>query len=746
MSEDSRLDDRVRSSATSVQQPLAASPAAEPPHSVHSGFKALTAVARHLGLDWSLPRLIHLYGGNEEPDAEHLARAARAEGLKAAVHHVDWPRLHRFATLAPFLVRLSTGAYFVVLRIMAPPSPAGSPEEAILLFNPCVPEAGAFQVGRDEFLAYWTGEIILLKRIYKISDTNRPFSLGWFIPEFWRQRDLLRNIVIAALAMHVLALAVPIFFQIVIDRVLVYLTSATLIVISIGVGIAIVFDAILNWLRGYFVLTAASRIDIRLARQTFRHLMGLPISFFEASLAGVVTKHMQQGTQIREFLTGRLLMTLLDLPALLVFLPLMAWYSIRLTLVVLAVTALLAGVIALMLGPYRRKLRNLYQAEAQRQSLLVESIHGMRTIKSLNLESRREQTWDDAAAEAVRTYLQVGKISLAANTFSQFIDRALTVTIVIVGALLVFGGNLSVGGLVAFNMLSSRVVSPMLQLIGLLNNYQEAVMSVNMLGEIMNRPIENSGQRGLTPPVKGEIEIDGVTFRYPGTDRPALRDFSARIPAGSMLGLVGRSGSGKTTFSALLQGLYYPDQGAVRLDGHDIRDIDLAYLRSQSGVVPQEPFLFRGSVKDNIRMGNPGASFEDIVVAARLAGADEFIQQLPLRYDTELEEGAVNLSGGQKQRLSIARALLRRPRIMIFDEATSALDPESEGIVVRNLKQIARGRTTIVISHRLRTIRDADAIIVMDAGTVADIGTHAQLIARNGLYRQLWSQQTAQPA
>jgi ATP-binding cassette subfamily B protein len=708
-----------------------------------TGLKGLSAIARHMGLDWSLARLLHAHGRDREPDSEELARAARTEGLRAFVHKLDWARLQRFSQLTPLLARLNNGAYVVVLQTAAQTDASG---EAVVMFNPRAPEANLFPVPRAEFTEHWTGEIILLKRIYKLTDTNRRFALGWFVPEFWRQRDLLRNVVIAALAMHVLALAVPVFFQIVIDRVLVYLSISTLIVVAVGVSIAILFDAILGWLRGYFVLRTASRIDIRLARASFQHLMGLPIGFFEASLAGVVTKHMQQGTQIREFLTGRMLTTLLDLPALVIFLPLMAWYSLWLTGVVLVVTLVLAGIIAAMIGPYRRRLKHLYEAEAQRQSLLVESVHGMRTVKSLNLEPRRQEAWDSAAAEAVRTYVQVGKISLFAGSVSQFIERALTVIIVVVGAFLVFRHDLTVGGLVAFNMLSSRVTSPVLQLIGLLNHYQEALMSVEMLGEIMNRPVEMDQRRGLTPALRGDIELDRVTFRYPNTEQPALRDFSARIPAGSMIGIVGRSGSGKTTLSALLQGLYYATEGAIRIDGHNIRDIDLAYLRSQSGVVPQDPFLFRGTIRDNIRMGEPTAGFEDIVRAARMAGADEFIQQLPKRYDTELEEGAVNLSGGQKQRLSIARALLRRPRIIIFDEATSALDPESEAVVVRNLTEIARGRTTIVISHRLQTIRDADIIFVLDEGRLADSGTHAALLARNPVYRQLWSQQMGRPA
>ncbi len=720
--------------------PAQAAPACE-----QSGLKALSAVARHMGLDWSLVRLLHVHGKDREPDAGELVRIAQAEGLKASVRRIDWTRLERFQKLAPFLVRLNNGGYFVVLKTgAAAKAPDGG--EQVVLFNPLVPEANLFAVPREEFLGHWTGDIVLLKRVFSLDDTNRRFGLGWFVPEIWRQRVLLRNVVIAALAMHVLALAVPIFFQIVIDRVLIYLSLSTLVVISIGVGLAILFDSAFNWLRGYFVLRTASRIDIRLARSTFRHLMSLPISFFETARAGVVTKHMQQGVTIREFLTGRLLTTLLDFPALIIFLPLMAWYSVGLTIVVFLVTLLLGGVIAVMLGPYRRRLRRLYRAEAQRQSLLVESVHGMRTVKSLNLEARREESWDNAAAEAVRTYVQVGKISLAASTFSQFVEKLLTVTIVIVGAFLVFDGKLTVGGLVAFNMLSSRVVSPVLQVIGLLSNYQETMMSVEMLGEVMNRPGENIGQRGLTPPLSGAIEFEHVTFRYPGTEKPALRDVSLKLPAGTMVGIVGRSGSGKTTLSALLQGLHHAGEGSVRIDGHNIRDLDLAYLRGQSGVVPQDPFLFRSSIKDNIRMGLATASFEEVVQAARLAGADEFIQELPQRYDTELEEGAVNLSGGQKQRISIARALLRRPRIIIFDEATSALDPESEAVVVRNLKQMAKGRTTIVISHRLQTVRDADTIIVLDNGGVNDMGTHSQLLERNFVYRQLWSQQHARPA
>ncbi|MBV9331276.1 MAG: ATP-binding cassette domain-containing protein, partial [Alphaproteobacteria bacterium] len=299
---------------------------------------------------------------------------------------------------------------------------------------------------------------------------------------------------------------------------------------------------------------------------------------------------------------------------------------------------------------------------------------------------------------------------------------------------------------VAFNMLAGRVTGPILQMVGLVHYVQEAMMSVKMLGEIMNRPVERNLSSGLTSPVEGEITLEKVTFRYPGVQRPTLDRISVNIPAGSLVGIVGRSGSGKTTLSLLLQGLYFPEEGQVRIDGQNIRDFDLSYLRGHIGVVPQDPFLFRGTVRDNIRIARATASFEEIARAAQLAGAAAFIEELPQGYDTVLEENGANLSGGQKQRVSIARALLRQPPILILDEATSALDPESEALVVRNLAAIASGRTTIVISHRLQTIRGAHSILVMDEGRIVDSGSHDQLLTRNLIYRQLWTQQAGRPA
>ena len=470
--------------------------------------------------------------------------------------------------------------------------------------------------------------------------------------------------------------------------------------------------------------------------------MALPIAFFEQRTAGVVTRNLQQVEKVRQFLTGRLLGTLLDATVLLVFLPVLFFYSAPLTAVVLAFAALMGLALLLLMPAYSRRLRRLYEAEGQRQAMLVESVQGIRTIKSLALERQRAAQWDASSASAVGLHLQVGRISVPAQVILHLLERALTVAVIGVGALLVFEQRLSMGALIAFQILSGRVSGPLVQLVSLIHEFQDASLSLKMIGDVMQHPAEaDGGQSTMTPTVHGRVEFAGVTFRYPGYQRPSLDDISFNLPAGKTLGVVGRSGSGKTTLTRLLLGMYTPDQGVVRLDGTDIRNIDLQHLRRRVGIVLQDSFLFRGSVRDNIAIGVPLASFEDIVRCAQLAGADEFIERLPRGYDTIVEENGVNLSGGQRQRLAIARALLPDPRVLILDEAASALDPESEAIVLDNLDRIADGRTVVMISHRLTTLTGADAIMVMHQGRIVDAGRHDELLKRCKPYQSLWRQQ-----
>ena len=725
-------------------------PAVEMEPDLQTGLRGLVAVAQYHGIDLSFERLRDSLTSPGEPPAEQLAAIARREGMHSAAKKMNWSQLKALGSSTPFLARLSNSRYVVITHapsIFAARTEAGTETtpESVLILNPRSAETGLFPVERALFESHWTGEIVLLKRNFKLGEERSRFDIGWFVPEFWRQRHIFKNVILAAVAINFLALAVPLFFQLVIDRVLIHMSLSTLEVLTIGVGIAVLFHSILTWLRSYFTLHASAKMDIRLARQSFMHLMGLPIDYFEHVPAGVVAKNIQQASIIREFLTGRALMTLLDLPILLIFLPLLLFYSIPLTLVVLLATMLLGGLVAAMIGPFRSRLQKLYTAEAERQSLLVESIHGMRTVKALGLEARQQRAWEDSAAAVATTSLEVGAISQSANALSSLIEKALTILVVVIGAFIVFHGKMTVGQLVAFQMLSGRVIGPILQLIGLVHQMQEVLLSVRMLGDVMNRPVERNLGHGLAPSFRGRIDFENVTFRYPGSQRPALDNVSFSIPAGCLVGIVGKSGSGKTTLSALLQGLYTASEGVVRIDGHDSRVLDKSILRRQLAVVAQDSFLFRGTVKENIQIGCPYATLQEVIEAAQLAGAGGFIEELPQGYETTLEESGANLSGGQRQRLSIARAVLRRAPILLFDEATSALDPDTEAIVVKNLARFARGRTTIIISHRLQTIRSADTILVLDQGKIVDQGDHETLLGRNFIYSQLWSQQMGRP-
>jgi ATP-binding cassette subfamily B protein len=472
--------------------------------------------------------------------------------------------------------------------------------------------------------------------------------------------------------------------------------------------------------------------------------LSLPIEYFETTTAGVVTRHMQQVEKIRSFLTGKMFFTVLDTTSLLLFLPILFTYSAKLAMITLAFTFLIGCVVAAMVPVFQRRLNDLYQAEGERQSMMVETIHGMRTVKALAIEPAQRRMWDQRSAQSINMHFRVGKIAITGAAITDLLGKLLPVVIIVVGSQEVFDQTLSVGALIGFQMISGRVVAPLIAIVGLVNEYQETALSVRMLGEVMNRPSEGRASAGgLRPTLDGEITFDNVTFRYPGSSVAALDGASFTIPAGSIVGIVGRSGSGKTTLTKLIQGLYGVQEGVVRFDRTDAREIELAHLRRQIGVVLQENFLFRGTVRDNIAMAKPESTFEEIVAAAEAAGAAEFVERLPLGYNTLLEENASNLSGGQKQRLSIARALLTKPRILILDEAASALDPESEAIFINNLTRIAVGRTVVMISHRLSTLVNAHAILVMQHGSLMDSGKHSELLTRCETYQQLWNQQTS---
>jgi subfamily B ATP-binding cassette protein HlyB/CyaB len=699
-----------------------------------SALECLVAVARYHGVDMSIDRLKHDFALAENDPIERLLPSiARKIGFRAKALKLKWRDLGRLGEAYPIIVRLADGK-----RVIA----VGMRDEKLGIVDPTSKQPEVTTFDKEMFCRNWKGEALLLRRNYAFADETRPFGFAWFLPEILRNAGSFRDIVIAAIMLQVLALALPIFIQITIDKVLVHQAYTTLYVLAAGVSLAVVFDAAFNYLRRSLLVYTSARIDVRTSTRTFERLLSLSIDFFERVSAGVITKHMQQVEKIREFLTGRLLLTLLDATSLLVIVPLLFMYSKALATLVLGFSAFTAGVIAGLVPIYRRRLRALYEAEGQRQAYLVETIHGMETVKALATEPLRRREWDTRCAQAAQSHFRVGRISTGAQAVIGLLEKLLMVAVIGFGAQLVFDGHMTVGALIAFNMLSGRVTGPLGQIVSLVHSYQEAGLSVRMLGEIMNRRPERSpGIRGLRAPIAGHVEFDHVTFRYSESAPPALDDVSLTVRPGEVFGIVGRSGSGKTTLTRLIRAMYSLQLGSVRIDGHDVREIDLSHLRSQVGVVLQQCFLFRGTVRENIGSTKPDATLEEIIAAATASGADEFVRNLAQGYDTLLEEGGINLSGGQQQRIAIARALLRQPRILILDEATSALDPESEAILQANLAEIAKGRTVIIVSHRLSSLVTADKIVVLDRGRLVDQGPHDELMSRCTTYRHLWNQQ-----
>jgi ATP-binding cassette subfamily B protein len=707
---------------------------------INTALVCFSIVAKEHNIDLTQERLQHEYNlGHEEVAQETLLRMSKDHGLRAKVLKLDWSGLMNLNKAYPAIARLESGRHVVVVGAISD----NLEQQAIACYDPLSFSGGGhLRMTREEFVSLWTGEIFILKRVYKLRDETQPFSLRWFIPEILRQKTAFVDIAFAVLFINIIALVTPVFFQIVIDKVLVNEAFTTLQVLGFGMTAMLIVNGCLDFLRDYLLLHATNKIDLRVTSRTFRHMLNLPLDFFEKVTAGVLTKHMQQTANIRGFLTGSVFLTMLEATSLFIFLPFLFFYSFQLTAIVLVFTLLIAAVILVLIAPFKRRLNALYDAEGDRQAMLVETINGMPTVKAMAIEPLLRGQWEQKVARAISMQFRVGKISITAKSLTQFLERLMTVILIWVGASHVFSGLLTIGALIAFQMLAGRVTSPLVRLVGLIHQYQEAALSVEKLGMVMNaKPERGTSRHGTRPSLKGDIVLDRVNFRYAPGLPDALKELSLTIPAGTTLGIVGPSGSGKTTLTRLLQKAYFPSSGTIRINNCYLNEIDTAHLRRNTGVVLQESFLFKATVAENIRAGQAGATREQIIAAAILAGADEFIVKLPQGYDTLLEEGASNMSGGQRQRLAIARAMLTHPEILILDEATSSLDPESERIVRENLAEISRGRTVLIVSHRLSMLKDADRTIVLEDGNLVSYGSHNSLLQGCCLYQKLWRQQ-----
>jgi ABC-type bacteriocin/lantibiotic exporter with double-glycine peptidase domain len=695
---------------------------------------AVSAVAQYHGVHLD-PDTLHLAPG-VAPTGQQLLIWARAAGLRGKTARLNWRRLMKRPDTGPVVLLLEAGGAALMMH-------ADRARNFVWLRDPSTPrDQDGVPVDELRLRQVWSGEALLIDPPADAPRQSR-LGLGLLVRMVMTERSLMRDVLIASLVLSFLALLPALTIMVVISKVMTYHSTATLGMIAALIGLAVVWETLLGYARRRMMNVVGTRVDTRLNTMVFSRVLGLPLDFFERRQTGAILYQINQVQKIRDFLTGKLLTTMLDLVTVLVMLPVLFYLDATMTWMIITLGGICGAVILIFLGPVRRAFSRWQGAEIKRSTVMLETVHGIRTVKSLSMERQQREAFDRVTAEAAAAKEKLSYISNWPDTLATIIETMMTRGVLMVGALMaLIEGRGNLGVLLAFMMLGGRLANPLANMARLIDDLEEVRGAIMIASDVVdNRQEVAAPSLGIRPEISGAIRFDKVDFGYPGTRVLALEGVSFFIPAGSSVGLVGRSGSGKSTITRLLQSFASGYEGAIEIDGHEIRSINLEYLRSQFGVVLQDNFLFRGTIRENIIAGRPGLTLADAVAAARLARAEEFIERMPDGYETIVEEGSPNLSGGQKQRLAIARALIHDPRILILDEATSALDPESEALVNANIARIAQGRTMVVVSHRLSSLTEMDQTIVLDRGRVMDVGPHHELVDRCPVYRQLWLQQ-----
>jgi subfamily B ATP-binding cassette protein HlyB/CyaB len=687
-----------------------------------SGLECLTLLLRFHQTAVDPSQIKHQFPGTPIGVMEML-RCAKQLKLKARAVTATWDKLAKLPL--PAIVELKDGRFLIVGKVT---------DEGALVQ---IPSVGRPQIlKRAEFEYDWTGRIVLMARRASLADLGRRFDVSWFLQAMHKYRRLLGEVLIASFFLQLFGLVTPLFFQVVTDKVLTHRGYTTLDVLVLGLITVSIFETVLGALRTYVFSHTTNRIDVELGTRLFRHLIALPIGYFESRRAGDSVARVRELENIRNFLTSSALTLVIDIFFTFVFLAVMFYYSAALTWIVVGSFPFYIALSVSVTPAFRRKLDNKFSRGAENQAFLVESVSAIQTLKAMAIEPQMQRRWEEQLAAYVGSSFDVLSLGNWSSQAVQLISKLVTALTLYYGAHLVIAGELSVGELIAFNMLAGRVAQPVLRLAQLWQDFHQARVSIARLGDILNttpEPMFDPAKAGL-PPIRGDVSFEHIMFRYRVDGPLVVHDASLQITAGQVVGIVGPSGSGKSTLTKLVQRLYVPESGRVLIDGIDLSVADVAWLRRQVGSVLQENVLFNRSIRDNIALVDPGMPMERVIAAAELAGAHDFIIDLPDGYNTVVGERGASLSGGQRQRIAIARALVTNPKILIFDEATSALDYESEHIIQNNMRKISSGRTVLIIAHRLSAVRHADRIITIERGRIVEDGTHDELMKRGGRY------------
>lgn len=700
---------------------------------VNTGLVSLDIVAKMNNTDIDMRSVVREYGiATTETPPEEIIRIAKNKGFKVKRKKI---KLKDFSSKYPLpaILQLKDGKYIILLALK-------QDENRVLTLTPF--EKHPVSHDYDELQEQIEDYIIILS--HKNSQSDVKFGFKWFFNEIFRYKKIIGQVLLGSFVVQLFGLVTPLFTQVILDKVLVNRTIATLDVLAVAFVIVAVFELLLNLSRNYIFIHTTNKIDAKLGAKLFRHLFKLYYVYFENRQVGNIVARVRELDRIREFITDKSVSVLIDAFFSLVFLAIMFVYSPKLTFISLGFLGIIAVIYVTITPELRTRLEEKFQMGAQSNSYLVEAVTGVQTVKSLAIEGSMFRKWEDKLGKYLKSSFNLAIMGNFTGSICGFLQKGMTIAILYVGVMLVIENQLTIGQLIAFQMFSGQFAAPMLRLVGLWNEFQQTLLAVDRIGDILNSPLEKQSENAITlTQVRGDIKVDHMSFRY-NVDAPmVLKNINLEIKAGEKIGFVGRSGSGKSTITKLIQRLYYTTEGTIFIDGIDTRNIDPIWLRTNIGIVMQENYLFSGTIKDNIAQPRPNVPMEGIIQAAQIAGAHEFISKFPKGYDTEVGERGSSLSGGQKQRIAIARALISNPRILIFDEATSALDYESERIIRDNMAMISRGRTTIIIAHRLSTIKDCDRIVCFDNGEIVEIGTHDELLQHDGYYRKLYEAQSA---